>query len=1143
MTTKRVWPVRAAYMLVAVALVMSLILTAAPASTVVAQNDVKAEWNRVGTPSQAGWVLAPESVIHDYAVAAEGEVAYAIVETEARPGDPTDWAPWFLLRSTTHAATWTDITGRLATLIHDDDTIWKIWKVATDDVDPDFVAVAVDVLSASSAREGIHVFVSNDGAASFTFTRVDEDFDNDIVFDLAVSPAVGNVRNLAIAGWDNDDGEAAVFRSRVTNGEAASWTNVTTGPSATTGWQASEIVTGIKFSPSWSADRTVLVTTVDEWGPSPTNTNVRLQAGTWNAATTFWNERSDLGIEAVRVMEDVDLPTWLADFDARAIAGMAIPSDYDSRNPGTRILWVWVNYLHETAGDARNEIFRVANVDAGTAGPMSPIEGGRVWLTNITYQGNIARGKALAGLLGTGKDGIPEILTAPCAGVAVYRNFDIANMIICCDPWSRACKLPTGQAAMAVRWVGETKAYAVALHGLLPYDEGAWSFSFDDGFNWNQLSLIDTHIDYLSDVAVSPDCNKTMLFSVNLKGVPWFFEHEEGDTLCDSVWLHAEELPEASEYSGRWIRTLARQLRGDNSDDFPFVPERGLIRLNPEETEGHTVYVFDRMTGRVWRDDLEGLGCWQPTTSVLDIVDLAVRDADTIFALGDDGRVAMFNGDSWHTAVDSEVEAGWTIAVWGDDILVGGQNGRVAHSDDGGETFTLLPAIPLPTGVTGITHRLVTVAFDSYFGENDVIYAGVVELPHMTGDIYMWIIDESTSWVNLLARPSTFQLTGAGSTTDTHRVAYTGIVLDDADGNPMTGPATGGVLYASYITNNTTGVARALTPLMEVDECQACPVDWDFLRVGLTTAESFRMAPHALKICGCLTPDTFTKIFAIGAEFEEGDPPMFFYDMARGEHGTVWMFEDCYSKVGVDLRQPATDFVIGADPCDCKNQPFTATWDPLCDACVYEIQFASDPDFAFIVFVDNDVETPAADPHANIGQVLLPGQTYYWRVRAVEAGTTQRIRSWWSEARSLTVGPFAGTGASIVAPPIGATDVRITDIPFSWSIGVDADTFNWQLARDGGFTNIVASAPGLTTTSYLYTGELSYDTSYFWRVTAIKDGAPISQAIGSFTTRPEVVPPPVVEPDPTPFWVWVVIAIGAVLVIVVIVLIFRTRRT
>jgi hypothetical protein len=83
----------------------------------------------------------------------------------------------------------------------------------------------------------------------------------------------------------------------------------------------------------------------------------------------------------------------------------------------------------------------------------------------------------------------------------------------------------------------------------------------------------------------------------------------------------------------------------------------------------------------------------------------------------------------------------------------------------------------------------------------------------------------------------------------------------------------------------------------------------------------------------------------------------------------------------------------------------------------------------------------------------------------------------------------------------------------------------------------------VTSTATSYTGTLTYDTTYYWQVTAYNEGAVVSMsAIGTFRTM-EAPPTPVTPtPTPTPYWVWVVIAIGAVLVIVVIVLIFRTRR-
>ncbi|GAG42697.1 unnamed protein product, partial [marine sediment metagenome] len=178
----------------------------------------------------------------------------------------------------------------------------------------------------------------------------------------------------------------------------------------------------------------------------------------------------------------------------------------------------------------------------------------------------------------------------------------------CCLEWDESCKSPTGRLIMAAFYVSADKAYAVALFGA-PYEESAWSVSFDDGDTWNQLSLANTYIDFLSDVAVSPDCNKTMLVSVNL-------EHGRG---CDSVWLKAKTLPEAPEYSGQWLRTWCGQLTGV----YPYGPH-GLLRLAPEETTGDTVYLVDRGTSTIYWNELETLACWKKrsaTSIVNNIVD------------------------------------------------------------------------------------------------------------------------------------------------------------------------------------------------------------------------------------------------------------------------------------------------------------------------------------------------------------------------------------------------------------------------------------------------------------------------------------------------------------------------------------------
>jgi hypothetical protein len=662
---------------------------------------------------------------------------------------------------------------------------------------------------------------------------------------------------------------------------------------------------------------------------------------------------------------------------------------------------------------------------------------------------------------------------------------------------------------------------------------------------------------------------------------------------CDSVWLKATTLPEDEEYSGYWIRTWFGQLSDTeaNRGSFPWVFQRGLLRLAPEETTGDTVYLVDRGTGTVYYNDLETWNCWtKGTSSIDDIADLAVMDEATIYALGMNGDVAMSNDHgkavSWTDEVDSELDYGWNIAVHGDWVLVGGQDGDVSYSDDGGETFTALDDVYSGSDVH------VTVAFDTYFDTNARVYAALANAGDGNNGIFSTTIPDSTGWTDL----------GAD-----RNFNYTGLVLSYAGGNPFTTAETGGVLYASYFEwydpndNNCgydsglddyicwdSGVARSLTPVVSEEVCGTCEASaWDYLHNGLryiyeesTEYVQFVMPPQALKVCGCMTPDTNTHLFAIdGPMGQDSDE---YYDMCEGLEGTVWTFEDCYAKKGVELVSPADGFVVGTTTCECCNAPFDIKWDRLCDACCYEIQFAYDAEFTqpydpqsfsgddlvmdgFDFYCPGDVIGPAAaaSPSAFLSCGFQPETTYYWRVRTVEAGTGQIIHSWWSDAQSFTVAPTAAAGTiSLVAPTAGANDVGIKNVGFSWHLLASADSYDFVLSPNADLSAPLSTKTGLTGTATTYTGTLTYGTTYYWQVTAYKDGSAISTSpIGTFTTTPhgafcsaidgacfdtqaalDAHNADLSKPAATPFWVWVVIGIGAVLVIVVIVLIFRTRR-
>jgi len=905
--------------------------------------DVQGVWDRVSTPSMKDWVLAPSFSITGFA---PGATALYVIGIGYDDNDKDVGSPNVpqLLKSTDEGATWKNLSDALTTEVTEQElgTIVSLVKVACDFGDPDFVAVALVVTKGSP--DELHVFISNDGGTTFRDTgEVDSALttagaNGDLVF--AVSSEMDDMRNIAIGGTTAAEDDALLFRCLAIGDVGTGWEDAT----AYDGWDndsASSIaVVAICFAPSWATDRTILVLTVPD-----TLDNVYLQSGTWGTIEA-WNNKA--GFE--KAVPIFSAPTTIPYLNG--VASINTPLDYSGQDAVQRYVWVNVNYLDGSTPVGM--IFRVKNKSVIPIGQQ--VEG-TPWLSTVSYFGYISEGKAIASLLGTGEaveveaDVWAPVLTECCEGVLIYRNDSITDMDICCLPWDVSCKPPTGRLVMVAFYISPDKAYAVAIGGG-SCEESAWSVSFDDGDTWNQLSLVNTWIDYLSDVAISPDCNKIMLASVNL----------ECGCMCDSIWLKADNLPEATEYSGKWLRTWCGQFEGE--DEFGVFPERGFLRLAPEETTGDTVYLVDHMSSIIYWNEMETLACWKKrssTTIINNIVDLAVKDESTIYALGRNGAVAVSDdhgsAPSWTEAVDSEVNQGWTIAVLGEDVLVGGRNGDVAYSADGGETFTELGDVA--------TSGYITVAFDSYFDTNDTVYATVYETSWTDGGVYRWVIDESTVWRDLKAEPSTFDLTGSGSTTDSNKIVFTGLVLDNSDGNPKSGADNGGFLYASYVAEiggtAYTGMARNLRPAAELCCKEA---DWDYL-ITSKYAEFddalFIMMPQALKICGCLTPDSNSKLFAIG------DDESKWYDMSEGKYGTIWKFTTP-GEVDISL-QPSIRHVGVGEVFELVIQAEAG------DQPVSGISAFIDFDPAYLEVLDADTGTPGIQitPGSTLPTVMLNG--------------------------------------------------------------------------------------------------------------------------------------------------------------------------
>ena len=1159
------WPRRLFYLGIAVVMILGLLLAPAVTSQANAA-EVSAKWSKVATPYTDDWTVAPYSDIVVGASIPGGSVLYVVGFgfDDNEIGSNYTAKLW---KSEDSGVTWDD----LASKVWDADSLPAIFNSSTSYFnyvacaldDPDFMAVAIVTLNALAddyCNATQAVVISNDGGDNFYWTRDISDTSAaanstlKCVFDMEISNADSSGKhNIALGGVGTKNGTCPpttglVYRYESGGLVGGGWVDA----SAYEGWDnatdsPSQAVTKVAFAPSWLADKTVLAV-------SHTANNTYLQSGSWGN-TKVWNAAAGFAA-AVLVANNQSMWFYLQG----AAAGLALPTDYEGRHATTRYAWVYVDRT-----DGTGVIYKVQN-DAVNA-VLQQITG-KPLLASISYLGSIAAGKAIAGVIGNGT-GAP---TACCVGVQVYRNDGITDMDICCQHWQVACKPPTGMMLAMVAYVLPNKAYALVSGVGEPFDESAFSFSLDDGDTWNQLGLVDTYINYLSDVAKSPNCNKTWVVSVNLGS-----QRLVGDgqvCACDSVWLKADPLPEASEYSGAWIREWCGSLNSSAELNSAQTPEMGLLRLAPEETaEALTVYLVDRGTAKVYYDSTEGLGCWEEGTStVKHISDLAVQDEATIYALGFNADVAVSDDHgsaaSWSKTMDSKVDTGHTIAVLGaGNVLVGGTDGKVSYSDSDLATFLAGDAI-FTELKDGLGKGRVHVAFDSYFNTNKVVYAAVsnvvvdnmsYETPVNVADngIYRWVIDESSSWKDLgecagAATPTKAQLDFSENCTKVE-VGYYGIVLSNAEGNPETDAITGGVLYATFYDSygNVTGVARCLNPAEEVACGEAM---WDYLIEDVNDHHgAFTLEPSSLKICGCLTPDTNAKLYAIDDDWYYD----YFANWGYSESSTVgrlWTYEDCFAKAAPVIISPADNALVDADPCYCWNDAFTLKWERQCDACSYNLQISRDADFTEVVedvsiygkdddtCLENDYDPPSGSTPSYVvkNQALGTGScgtTFYWRVRSADAETGEIIHSPWSDVRSFTVATGPGAEVTLTNPSNGAIGVAVTGIPFTWDDVPDATGFEFSMVNADGTD--VESATAVSGTTHTYTGTLSYNTSYFWTVKALKGTVVFGQATATFTTAsaPVEVPPPT-----TPAWVWVVIGIGAVLVIVTLVLIFRTRR-
>jgi hypothetical protein len=159
-----------------------------------------------------------------------------------------------------------------------------------------------------------------------------------------------------------------------------------------------------------------------------------------------------------------------------------------------------------------------------------------------------------------------------------------------------------------------------------------------------------------------------------------------------------------------------------------------ILRLSPNYSSDYTIYAIEVGGDLIMVSHSRG-NSWEECHASQPIVDLTVEDEDTVYVALPGGFVEKSTDAActWQRSVYSELpEISMLTVAEGGTVLVGGKDGEVAYSLDGGDTFGEAP--------DDVGDGDVQVMADINYRENGIIYASTAE------GVYRWSIGVSTRW-------------------------------------------------------------------------------------------------------------------------------------------------------------------------------------------------------------------------------------------------------------------------------------------------------------------------------------------------------------------------------------------------------------
>ena len=455
----------------------------------------------------------------------------------------------------------------------------------------------------------------------------------------------------------------------------------------------------VAFAPNFPANRQLVAVVTDE-----TNTWV-----TSKIRDEAWN--NTVG-EAKLDRDNSGTPTPVAVTDPATIT---FPDDYAS----AVVPEEYVQFVSINTGTGNGDVYRINSVSAPGKSVATDLNVGSAYglsntdISTVAVAGNANTAKLLAGAASSA-----QVYFSPDGG----RN------------WTQATKEPTGQSntgvLMSPNFASSGRAYAVTSGS-----ESAFSYTTDSGTTWNQLSLIDTRISDIIDLAPSPNyAEDNTLFMLT---------HRTGGQ--HSLWRSLSD-------GAMWERTYSSALANvDTLDRVQLSPEYG----NDSQvvfiagSSGNPVIFKSTNNGQTFSYQTTSA----PTTGTAFSIDTwLVVDNNTLFIGSYDGSNGLVyrttNAGFWYsTAARAGNQPLNSIALspnYTQDktILVGNTNGWVYWSRDNGNSFEPLPPDATSPPFTGN----ISVAFDSKYPGNKTVYAAS---DSSGGGIHRYIIGTSSDWESI----------------------------------------------------------------------------------------------------------------------------------------------------------------------------------------------------------------------------------------------------------------------------------------------------------------------------------------------------------------------------------------------------------